>query len=60
MGSNDTTVSVGVIAGAIVTFIIGVLSTYWPELPVLDSTTAAAAVTILSGLAQWFLPHSAE
>ena len=55
-GSNDTKVGIGVLAGAIVTFIIEVMNTYFPELPPFGPTGAAAAVVIVTALVQWYGP----
>lgn len=58
-GGNQTKVSIGILAGALVTIIVTILNSYVGVNPPVGGELAAALTVIITGLAQWFLPRDA-
>lgn len=57
MGSNQTTVSVGLIAGALVTIFVTILNSYVQVQPPVSGELAAAMSVLITAIVQWFLPR---
>ena len=60
MGGNNTTVTVGVVAGAIVTVIVTLLNSYVQVEPPVGAEMAAALTVLVTAVCQWLLPRDAE
>jgi len=58
MGGNNTTVSVGLLAGALVTILVTILNSYVGVQPPVSGELAAAMSVLVTALVQWFLPRN--